>query len=56
MTANNFARLPLVDPAKAPRPIKEIFELLPDINLFRAMANGGPLFSAAPFLQVQMTL
>lgn len=46
MTANNFTRLPLVDPAKAPAPVKEIFELLPDINLFRAMANGGPLFSA----------
>ena len=46
MTAYNFARLPLVDPAKAPGSIKEIFELLPDINLFRTMANGGPLFSA----------
>ncbi len=34
--------LPLIDPAAAPQPIVEIFKLLPDINLFRVMANGGP--------------
>lgn len=46
MAATHSARLPLIDPVKAPQPIAEIFKLLPDINLFRAMANGGPLFPA----------
>jgi alkylhydroperoxidase family enzyme len=48
MTQNTSAvsRLPLIDPATAPQPVAEIFKLLPDINLFRVMANGGPLFPA----------
>ena len=41
-----LARLPLIDPATAPQSIAEIFKLLPDINLFRVIANGGPLFPA----------
>lgn len=39
-------RLPLIDPATAAPPIAEIFELLPDISLFRVMANAGSLFPA----------
>lgn len=46
MAAHTVARLPLIDPAIAPQPIAETFKLLPDINLFRVMANGGPLFTA----------
>jgi hypothetical protein len=46
MSANNSARLPLIDPKTAPQPTAEIFKLLPSINLFRVMAKGGPLFSA----------
>ena len=39
-------RLPLIDPATAAPPIAEIFELLPDISLFRVMANAGGIFPA----------
>lgn len=40
------ARLPLIDPASVPQPIADGFKLLPVINLFRVMANGGILFPA----------
>jgi alkylhydroperoxidase family enzyme len=46
MAAQSFARLPFIDPATAPGPIAEPFKVLPDINLFRVMANGGALFPA----------
>ena len=38
------ARLTLVDPETAPGPIAEAFQLLPTINLFRAMANAQSLY------------
>lgn len=38
-------RLPLIDPA-ASRAVAEVFKNLPDIKLFRIMANAEPLFTA----------
>ena len=40
------ARLGLVDPETAPPAIAEAFQLLPTINLFRAMANAQSLYPA----------
>jgi alkylhydroperoxidase family enzyme len=39
------SRLPLIDPA-ASKPIADIFKILPDIKLFRVMANAEPPFTA----------
>ena len=38
------SRLPLIDPTKAPKALAEAFNLLPIINLDRAMANADSLF------------
>ena len=38
------ARLSLVDPADAPQPVADAFNLLPPINVFRAMANAETLY------------
>jgi len=44
-----MARLPYVDPASAPEPVRKIFERLPvHLNLFRMLANAETLFR--PFL------
>ena len=39
------SRLPLIDPAGS-KPIADIFKILPDIKLFRVMANAEPPFTA----------
>jgi 4-carboxymuconolactone decarboxylase len=46
MADHTSARLPLIDLATTSQSLAEPFKLLPEINLFRVMANGGPLFPA----------
>src|SRR3954453_21313986 len=39
-----MARLPYVDPADAPEPVREALERVPPLNIFRMMANAETAF------------
>ena len=39
-----MARLPYVDPAAAPDPVREVLEVVPPLNIFRMMANAETAF------------
>lgn len=45
MNTDSRPRLPLIDPATS-RAVADVFKTLPDIALFRVMANAEPLFTA----------
>jgi 4-carboxymuconolactone decarboxylase len=49
-----MARLPYVDPADAPPPVREALELIPPLNIFRMMANAETAFR--PWLRWGATL
>jgi alkylhydroperoxidase family enzyme len=49
-----MARLPYVDPADAPPPVREALELAPPLNIFRMMANADTAFR--PWLRWGATL
>jgi 4-carboxymuconolactone decarboxylase len=44
------ARLPYVDPEQAPEPVREAFERLPPLNIFRLLAHAKTCFR--PFLRL----
>jgi alkylhydroperoxidase family enzyme len=48
------ARLPYVDPADAPEPVREVLERVPPLNIFRMMANAETAFR--PWLRWGATL
>jgi 4-carboxymuconolactone decarboxylase len=39
-----MARLPYVDPADAPEPVREVLENVPPLNIFRMLANAETAF------------
>jgi 4-carboxymuconolactone decarboxylase len=39
-----MARLPYVDPADAPEPVREVLEAVPPLNIFRMLANAETAF------------
>src|SRR2546430_9620044 len=39
-----MARLPYVDPDRAPQPVREVLEAMPPLNVFRMMANAETAF------------
>jgi 4-carboxymuconolactone decarboxylase len=45
-----MARLPYVDPEQAPEPVREAFERLPPLNVFRLLAHAETCFR--PFLRL----
>src|SRR5437762_17622 len=49
-----MARLPYVDPADAPEPVKDALERVPPLNIFRMMANAETAFR--PWLRWGATL
>ena len=42
-----MARLPYVDPASAPEPVRDALERVPPLNIFRMMANADSAFRPA---------
>src|SRR5436190_11084189 len=42
-------RIPYVDPEKAPEPIREAFEVVPPLNIFKTLAHAESAFR--PFLR-----
>jgi 4-carboxymuconolactone decarboxylase len=38
------ARLPYVDPARAPEPVRDVLDRVPPLNIFRMMANADTAF------------
>ena len=44
-----MARLPYVDPARAPEPVREALEALPPLNIFRTLAHAETAFR--PYLR-----
>jgi 4-carboxymuconolactone decarboxylase len=44
-----MARIPYVDPERAPEPVREALERLPPLNIFRMLANAETVFR--PFLR-----
>jgi alkylhydroperoxidase family enzyme len=49
-----MARIPYVDPERAPEPVREALERMPDLNIFRMLANADTAFR--PFLRFGDTL
>jgi alkylhydroperoxidase family enzyme len=49
-----MARIPYVDPDKAPEPVREALERIPPLNIFRMLANAESVFR--PFLRFGDTL
>ena len=49
-----MARIPYVDPEKAPEPVREALERIPPLNIFRMLANAESVFR--PFLRFGDTL
>jgi alkylhydroperoxidase family enzyme len=49
-----MARLPYIDPAQAPAPVREALERVPPLNIFRMMANAETAFR--PWLRWGSTL
>ena len=45
-----MARLPYVDPKQAPEPVREAFDRLPPLNIFRVLAHAETCFR--PFLRL----
>ena len=39
-----MARLPYVDPERAPQPVREVLDRMPPLNVFRMMANAESAF------------